>query len=105
MVSERSERIVQRLVVRRGGEDIAAMAVDFNGQELPVYILDPPPESERPPDWRPTLICPECQDGTLRRGQNTGPNNSRLYFCEATGCGVKWQRTDTMLRGIVLEMA
>lgn len=94
--------IVERAVIAKTGQPLSA--VDYAGKELPLYIEDPPPEDERPVGWLPTLICPDCGKGKLRRG-STGNASGQLYYCTNNRCGVKWRSADNMLSGIALEMA
>ena len=96
---------MQRLVVidEKSNKQVEAWAADFAGGMLAVYIEDPPPVDKRPEGWAPTFICPDCMQGTLKRGSGVGSNNSVIYNCQS--CRMKWKRSDDMMRGIVLESA
>ncbi len=96
---------MQRLVIvdEKSGKEIEAWAADFAGNTLAVYIEDPPPIADRPANWAPTFICPDCMRGTLKQGSGMGPRSEVRFTCSY--CQFIWKRSDDMQTAIVLESA
>ena len=90
---------MQRLILNNTPQN----AQDSGGNEYPIYIVDPPPQENRPPGYRATMICPECLDGKLdRHGEGEGGGDV-TYTCANLKCRMKFKRlAGGMEKGILL---